>query len=233
MYTLFCMSKNVFDVEIMMSQLSPVLPILIAIWIIGFLCCFYGYRFLYFIIGACGFVTLFLTSWLLLNTLSPLPFLSIVVQLFISIIFGLVGVAISIFMYKVGVFLLGFLGAYIISFILTGLIDYSLLMVLIGCVGGVLSLVAERVVVVVATASVGSLMIVWAIVQFLEYGGIIHVGLSFEPSYVDMMSKLAWFGFSALGCSIQYKNINPQKSKSKKEDASNNKNKRKPKEVEN
>ncbi|MGC9054908.1 MAG: hypothetical protein ACP5KS_13615, partial [Candidatus Hydrogenedens sp.] len=74
-----------------------------------------------------------------------------------------------------------------------------------GIFGGVLSFLIEKIVIVVATSSIGSLIIVWAMVRLLELIGILSITTDFEPSYFRMVSMLTWFGLGLLGCAVQYK----------------------------
>ncbi len=71
--------------------------------------------------------------------------------------------------------------------------------------GGIFSLFIEKIVIVIATASIGSLVSVWAMVRLFEFFDILSITPDFEPSYFRIVCVLTWLGLGLLGCSIQYK----------------------------
>lgn len=178
--------------------------IIFLLMCMGSLICFFGYTLVYVIIGLCGFFVVALSS-LLSFGIFLISYTPIVI--FVSFILGLLGVVIAVLSFKLGIFILGVLGGYVIGLILLPVINNPLLLFLMGLVGGLLSLVMEKPVIISATAAIGSLVIVWSIVRLIELWGIITITPEFEPSYIQMLCTLAWFGFTALGCAFQYKNL--------------------------
>ncbi|HOV33093.1 MAG TPA: DUF4203 domain-containing protein [Candidatus Hydrogenedens sp.] len=179
----------------------------------GFLSCFFGYSLVYIIIGLCGFFTVAFSSLLsfgfFLIDLTP-------VVIVVSFVLGLLGVAIAVFFFKLGIFILGVLGGYALGLILLPVINNPLLLFLIGLAGGFLSFIVEKIVIITATAVIGSLVIVWSIVRLIELWGVIAITPEFEPSYIQMLCMLAWFGFTALGSAFQYKNLQIKIQRGKK-----------------
>jgi len=180
------------------------ISVLFSVMCMGLLSCFLGYSLVYLIIGLCGFFVAASSSLLSFGTfLINLNTFVII----ISFLLGLLGGAFAVFFFKIGIFILGVLGGYTIGLILLPVMNDPLLLFLMGVAGGLLSFVIEKVVIITATAAIGSLVIVWSIVRMTELLGIITITPEFEPSYIQMLCMLAWLGFTALGCASQYKNL--------------------------
>ncbi len=170
--------------------------------LIGSLICFLGYRLIYLIIGLCGFIVVTSSSFLLLGgyTTHIFPF-TIILSLFL----GLIGGILAIFFYKSGVFLLGVIGGFSFGIITLPVINTPIILLLLGIAGGFLSLVVEKILIIIATASIGSLVIVWALVRLFEFIDILKITPDFEPSYFQMVCILTWLGLTLIGFAVQYK----------------------------
>lgn len=172
------------------------------IMLTGFVICFSGYRFVHWIIGLCGFLIVFSCSFLILEVY---VINSLFLTLIVSCLLGLSGGAFAIFFYKSGIFLLGVLGGCSFGIVVLSVINNPVILILLGITGGIFSLFIEKIVVVISTSSVGSLVIVWAMVRLFEFLGILSITPEFEPSYFKMVCLLTWFVLGLLGCAVQYK----------------------------
>jgi len=200
-YLNFCLIKPVGIFQQILN--FPIhLSTIFLVMLLGFLICFTGYRIVYWIIGLCGFCILSSSSFLLLEGYATHLFpLTIALSFFL----GILGSLFAIFFYKSGIFLLGVIGGFSFGIVLLPVMNIPIILLISGILGGILSFVIEKIIIVVATSSIGSLIVVWAIVRLLELIGILSITPDFEPSYFRMISMLTWLGLGLLGCAIQYK----------------------------
>ncbi len=177
---------------------------ILLIMLVGLLICIAGYRLIYLTMGLCGFIILFSSSLLFLSALIPHLFPLILI---LSISLGIGGGVSAIFFYRSGIFLLGVLGGFSFGIVIIPVLNSPIIMILLGVAGGVLSLIVEKIALIISTASIGSLVFVWSLVRILEFIEVLSISPDFEPSYIRMVCMLTWFGFTLLGCAIQYKYI--------------------------
>ncbi len=175
---------------------------ILLIILVGLVICFAGYRVVYWIIGLCGFGIVSSGSFLLLGGYAT-HFFPLTIAL--SFFLGILGSLFAIFFYRSGIFLLGVVGGFSFGIVLLPVMGNPIILLLSGILGGILSFVIEKIIIVVATASIGSLIVVWAMLRFFELMGILSITPDFEPSYFRMLSMLTWLGLGLLGCAVQYK----------------------------
>ncbi len=211
-YYNYCLTK---PVEIYQKILDfPIhVSAIFLIMLVGFLICFSGYRLVHFIIALCGFLIIFSSSFLLLGAYI---IHSLTLILIISSLLGLLGGAFAVFLYKSGIFLLGVLGGFSFGVVVLSVMNNSIILILLGITGGILSLFIEKIVIVIATASIGSLVSVWAMVRLFEFSNILSITPDFEPSYFRIVCVLTWLGLGLLGCSVQYKYAQITKQRKRK-----------------
>jgi hypothetical protein len=176
-----------------------------AIIALGTLYCFLGYRTLRLIIALTGFVIAGGVAATLANWVAEGHYLLIAIVGFIG---GIAGACALTFLYKVGIFLLGSLGGGIaahaalharpeswIPFVIVGL----------ATVGGLLGLVIEAPVIMIATSAIGSWLVVSGVSYFLD--GTAELGqFGFEPSNGDNSPAmlLAWAMLAFAGAMAQF-----------------------------
>jgi hypothetical protein len=176
-----------------------------GIMVIGTLYCFLGYRTLRFVIGLTGFliagsVAATLAHWVVDDNL-------IVIGV-CGFIGGVSGAFALTFLYKTGIFLLGGLGG--------GVAGHAILhtrpetwipfaVVGTGIAAGLLALLVERPVMMLATAAIGSWLIVSGILYFLE--GSAELGqFGFTPTGGESFAIVfgAWVVLSLAGALAQF-----------------------------
>lgn len=204
---LFIFGMNFGDYDLIemydkIVQLPIYISIILLIMALGFVVVFFGYQLTHFIIGLCGFLVMFSSSFLLLGGYWVHAFPIVIL---ISILMGLIGSAFAIFFYKTGVFLLGVLGGFSLGMMVLPIVNNPLILLALGIIGGCLSFLVEKAVLIISTASIGSLVVVWGLVRILEYLQILSISSHFEPSYFRWVCLLSWLGLGILGCAVQYK----------------------------
>ncbi len=145
------------------EQLNGVIAVIMAV---GTLYCFLGYRTLRFLIGITGFIiagaTLAtLTGWFVDGRLAYM--------VIAGLIGGVAGAFALTFLYKVGVFSIGMLGAVVAAQnILAETPErwVPLAIILSGGLGGLFALLLEQPVITVASAAIGSWMLVSGVAYF-------------------------------------------------------------------
>ncbi len=127
---------------------------------IGTLYCFLGYRTLRFVLGLTGFLMAGGVAATLVNWVTQGNQLAVLIGLFIG---GTCGAFALYFLYKTGVFLLGLMGTALIAHnVLSAQPDTWIPLAVIGLavVGGLVALLLERPVILLATAALGAWMVV-------------------------------------------------------------------------
>ena len=147
------------------EQVSGVLALAVAV---GVLYCFLGYRTIKFVIGLAGFLIAGGVAATLASWMSEGNAIAILVALFAG---GLCGALALHFLYKTGVFLIGLLGAAVIALnILESRPESWMPFVVLGLalVGGLIALLIERPVLILATSAIGSWIVVYGIAFFIK-----------------------------------------------------------------
>lgn len=121
MYDYYDVGLNEIDIlSGIINSLSTIMrAISFIIFIIGIIQCFFGYKWLRFVLAVSGFMTGAVIGSImgLIGGLNSTDSVTEVVSMIIAVmvIFGIIGAIISYKVYKLGVFLVGFSGVYIIS----------------------------------------------------------------------------------------------------------------------
>ena len=159
---------------------------------IGTLYCFLGYRTLRFVLGLTGFLMAGGVAATLVNWISQGNQLSALIALFIG---GMCGAFALYFLYKTGVFLLGLMGTALIAHnVLSAQPDTWIPVAVIGLAvfGGLIALLLERPVILLATAALGAWMVVSGVTYFIvgsgEPGGLTEVLESEEQRMIVIAS---------------------------------------------
>ncbi len=178
------------------------LGLLVVLLLMGILICFSGYRFLYLILGVSGFLVAFLSAILVFGAI---PDISIEWVITIAIVFGMVGVGVSLFLFKSGIFMLGVIGGVSISIILMPIVDTPLAVILFGIIGGICGLIVEKPIIIFSTASLGGILIFWSAIHLAELLNWVRISSDFDPTYFHLISGLTWLGLTILGMAIQFR----------------------------
>jgi hypothetical protein len=167
--------SNITVAELPFSDAALTLTVMI---VLGFLYCFVGYRAFHFCIAVTGFFLAGSVGAVLAGWLGEGRLAYVAVGMALG---GLAGALALWFLYHAGVFFLGLLGGTIMAhYALMGRSEAWVLWAFLGAglAGGLLALVLERPVVVMATAAIGA----WLIVQ----------GALLAPDVVDLGAVKQW-----------------------------------------
>lgn len=163
---LFASAVDISDLSA--EQINGVIASTVAI---GALYCFLGYRTLRFVLGLTGFLIAGGVAATLANWISEGNQIAIMIALLVG---GVCGALALYFIYKAGVFLMGLLGAAVIAHnLLEGRPESWMPLAVLGLavVGGLIALLIERPVLILATASLGSWIVVSGIAFFITGPG--------------------------------------------------------------
>jgi len=150
------------------QQLNGLIATAVAI---GTLYCFLGYRTLRFVLGLTGFLMAGGVAATLVNWISQGNQLAVLIALFIG---GMCGAFALYFLYRTGVFLLGLMGTALIAHnVLSAQPDTWIPVAVIGVavLGGLVALLLERPVILLATAALGAWMVVSGVAYFIVGSG--------------------------------------------------------------
>lgn len=168
-----------------LDELTPAtLNVVVAVTVAaGMLYCFLGYRALKFVIGLTGFILVGSVGGAIAGWLTQGQPLFMAIG---TLLGGAAGAVALLVLYKVGVFCLGMLGALLIS--VNALYDRPepwapWAMLALGIGGGLVVLVVERPILILATAAIGSWMVVMGIAFFVA-----------GPPLVAGLESLGWRG---------------------------------------
>jgi len=175
---------------------------LIVLLLVGSLICFSGYRFVYIVLGMCGLLSGFTSALLVIGAMSNLSIEWIII---IASVFGIIGLLVSIFLFKLGIFILGVIGGISLSIVLTPIMDAPIVVVLFSMLGGIFALILEKPVIIFSTASIGSMLIFLAVLHIIELLDWVRITSDFDPKYFHLISGLVWLGLTVLGSAIQFR----------------------------
>ena len=177
---------------------------------VGLIYCFIGYKLLKFILGLTGFIIAGSVAVLLINWVTGGHVISMVVALLIG---GTAGAFALFFLFRTGIFAVGMLGMTIFSNNFLGDRPESwtpLAIIGLGIVGGLIALIMERPVIALATATIGSWMIVAGGTYFAAtYFGdgsareITDVREAFVVESDQMIQLVIWAVLAATGFTAQ------------------------------
>ncbi len=172
---------------------------------VGLLYCFAGYRLFRLILGMTGFLLAGTTAVILTAWLSSGHLLSMGIALLVG---GLCGSVAMLFLYRLGVFLMGGLGGMVIAHqILQGRPEWWIVWAVAGSAlgGGLVALLLEPAVMTLATSAIGSLLAVGS-GFFLALGSRFEAQLS-SPDHADAVGWGlfgAWAVLGILGSATQF-----------------------------
>ncbi|MCC6695765.1 MAG: TMEM198/TM7SF3 family protein [Candidatus Hydrogenedentes bacterium] len=172
---------------------------------VGTLYCFLGYRTLKVVISLLGFAIAGVTIGSLAAWAAPD---NNAVQAGAAVIAGLMGAATLLFLYRVGVFLLGLLASALVSYALTaGTSDPNALWIVLGCAlgGGAMALILERTLMILATAALGAWIVVCGVGFFLVGPKFLEiVQQPVELGKDEKLLLISWSTLAAAGILAQF-----------------------------
>jgi hypothetical protein len=188
-------------------QVFPIILLILNL-ALGVVFCFFGNRWLKFVLGVYGFVVGFLIASTVLPMTTMMDETS---TLLISLGVGLLGAALFILLMYVGIFCIGFGGGVLLSLLLAQVLKLSILewyvyipMLVIGSLLGALTLYNRRIFVSIFTAYIGAS----ALAQFVDQmvNGInLQPGELYDPlaAYTSIVYLIALAGFFLTGLIVQ------------------------------
>jgi hypothetical protein len=172
---------------------------------VGLLYCFVGYRIFRFVLGFTGFILAGITAAILAGVLTEGRLLYMGIA---GVLGGAAGTFALLFLYKVGVFCLGVLGALLIAYnCLAGRPESWMPFAIAGAglVGGLIALVLERPIMMLVTAALGAWITVEAAFFLLVDTKVIDtVQRSINETQLTWILVGVWAGLSLLGLLSQY-----------------------------
>jgi hypothetical protein len=175
----------------------------------GLIYCFVGYKLLKFVLGLTGFIIAGSVAVLLVSWATDGHAISMIVALIIG---GTSGAFALFFLFRTGIFAVGMLGMTIFSNNFLGDRPESwtpLAIVGLGIVGGLIALVLERPVLALATATIGSWMIVAGGTYFIDTyfndgaTQITDIRDAFRVESDQMLQLVVWAVLAATGFTAQ------------------------------
>ncbi len=136
----------------------------------GILTCFWGYRILKFSLAVIGFIAAAYAGW---ETGFLLPHASTGLALVCALIAGVIGALLCLWLYYLGVFLLGATAGGIVAAALFNQAGHQIQPIVLLAVPiafGIIALVAQKVMIIVSTAFSGSYLIVAGLWPFITGG---------------------------------------------------------------
>ncbi len=196
------------------------MPVAIILLGGGFLACFLGYRLFRFILLGYGLVTGAVI-------VSQLNFPETWMAITAAIIGGLIGAALFLAVYFVGVAVAGAgLGVLAVHLVWTQRSDdpHLLVIILMAIVGVFTALVFQRVVIIIGTSFTGALLSLVAVLALLGHVNLTEALGSFEawtlypPEGISAEREVlfAWLGLSLLGVFVQLRKTSTGKHKKQK-----------------
>lgn len=177
----------------------------------GLLCCFWGFRMFRVILGILGFaIGAMLVGQFVYNLTDGGMVLTVIAAIF----GGIIGSALVLFVYFIGIFLIGAAAAYLLLNMLAspaGFAGNIAVVVIVAVIGGILALIFQKFIIIVSTAFIGA----WCFVSGLFYffGSGIHpleiTELSwilknyYYPQFYVMLAFFLLLGIA--GCIFQYR----------------------------
>lgn len=173
--------------------------------VFGVVYCFLGYPILRVLLGLTGFLIAGAVAAVLAGALSQGNVLAMAGALFLG---GACGAMALVFLYRAGVFLVGFLGATLLGFALFFGHDASygpVFTIFFGLAGGVLALLLERPVMKLATAAIGGWICAAAGMLLLVSLGLLDPSLKQRLTpHATAVLLGAWLGLTLFGAAFQF-----------------------------
>ena len=177
----------------------------------GLLCCFWGFRMFRVILGILGFaIGAMLVGQFVYNLTDGGMVLTVIAAIF----GGIIGSALVLFVYFIGIFMIGAAAAYLLLNMLAspaGFAGNTAVAVIVAVIGGILALIFQKFIIIVSTAFIGA----WCFVSGLFYffGSGIHpleinelpwiLQNYYYPQFYVMLAFCLLLGIA--GCIFQYR----------------------------
>ncbi len=162
--------------------------------LIGAVQCFFGYRLLKFVLGLTGFL---IGAILGAGVGRGMSNGNEIVTAIAGFVGGLVGASVMAALYFVGVFFIGALFGVLVGMSLLGIVDMGsseIIVLVLAVLGGVVALIAQKLMLVVATAFLGA----WNVVA-----GIAYFTAGFDPNDLkEFVSRADFTCHVMLGCTV-------------------------------
>ncbi len=187
--------------------------------IFGAVCCFWGYRAFRVVLGIIGFMLgVYLAASLVAHFTGGFGIIAIIA----GIVGGMIGASLVMFLYYVGVFILGMLGGWALGALLAGPASLGISLVipaLVAIAGGVLAIIFQRFIIIVSTALLGSWGVVSGVFYFLN-SGIVPMDIFNGPSdllpvhgVMRSAMLLCWLVLALVGIVFQFSSSKRKKVK--------------------
>jgi Domain of unknown function (DUF4203) len=174
----------------------------------GILICFWGYRMLKLTLGIMGAIVGASGGWALGLSLAPG---NTVIALVCAVLGALVGAGLCIWLFFVGIFLLGAsAGTALATALFNGLGQQPqpLVVLILAVVFGVIAILVQKFMIVISTAFTGSYLLVAAVLQLMTGGTV--------PLWVDPLQRpptgvlgpgalVAWIVMGVIGAAVQFR----------------------------
>lgn len=187
---------------------------------IGALGCFFGYRIFKLILGILGFVLgAILAAWIANNILDG----SQTIVVIAALAGGIICAVLMTFLYFIGIFVLGaILGGLLGTLIGTALEGYLqiIIQLILAVIGGVIALIFQKFMIIIATSLSGSWSAVTGIYYFIS-GDLDIYRIYQQPKnllFVDIhfyIILLCWLILGVIGIFVQYKITGKKPKKNK------------------
>ena len=192
--------------NVWVGQISS--PLAIAV---GILACFYGYRILKLTLGIMGFMAAASGGWALGLSWAPN---NGGVALICAIIAGLIGAALCVWLYFLGIFLLGASAGAIVAaafFNAAGNQPQPILLIVFAVVFGIIALVMQKLMIIASTAFSGSYLVTAGFLHLLAHApdrpllwfDRVHPG---SPGTLGYVALASWIALGLAGLSFQHRN---------------------------
>jgi hypothetical protein len=203
--------KRYFELRFSPRKTSGVMnnyaTVLVAI-AAGILICFWGYRMLKLTLGILGAIVGASCGWTLGLSLAPG---NTVIALMCAVLGAAVGAGLCIWLFFVGIFLLGAsAGTALATALFNGLGQQPqpLVVLIVAVMFGVIAILVQKFMIVLSTAFSGSYLLVAGILQFVSGGAV--------PLWVDPLQQpptgvlgpgalIAWIVIGAVGAVVQFR----------------------------
>lgn len=193
--------------DLRLDQLPPgqAQVLLAGLVLLGLVYCFFGYPLLRFLLALTGFLIAGAVAAVLAGWLSHGNLLAMLAALMLG---GLCGAMALAFLYRAGVFLLGFVCAMLLGFSLFFSHDASygpVFTVFAGLLGGTIALFVERPVMKLATAGIGGWLAAAAGMLLVAQRGMTATTLKEQLTpHASMILLGVWFFLTLFGGAFQF-----------------------------
>jgi hypothetical protein len=183
--------------------------------LLGIANCFFGYRIFRVLLGIIGFIGGAAAGLAIIQALVVAGNISssgsLLYYILAALIGGAIGAVLLIFVYFIGVFLLGalmglLLGSYIAQAVGGGDNVILIAAIVLALVGGILALILQRAVIIIATAISGAYSIVWGIALLVSPGVVTRMlsGQTAIMQSAPVLLLVGWVILAIAGMVVQF-----------------------------